>query len=464
MVRTILGSRIRERRRQIGVTQAELARRIGISASYLNLIERNKRRISGALLHRTAQELSVSLDDLDAVEEQRLLATLREVAHLPTLATAGIEGDQTGELIGRTPGWARGIAMLAAAERDATARARTLADRMTHDPFLGETVHKMLTRISAIRSAAEILGDYSDIPAEDSRHFNRIVLDEARVLSEVGEALAGYFSQDATPDRTLTPLDEVEALFLSSQNRFPEIEAEVARLGITVPDGQVTERWISARKLAADYLERILETLLDGQRQVRTEAARDLARDRLIDYAAGALLVPEDALLSAAKDADYDAEALAHRFGTAFQTICHRLAALGWREEGPSFGYMQANAAGTLMRLLALDGLNIPRYAAACPLWVLYRAQQMPETVMLQRAHFLDGGAFVFAARARQAGAPGFGKPRHYVTDMLILRESDVSQTIYRTAASQLPEEVGPACRLCPRTQCPHRTDDPFLA
>ena len=36
----------------MGVTQAEMSRRIGISASYLNLIERNKRGIAGPLLRR----------------------------------------------------------------------------------------------------------------------------------------------------------------------------------------------------------------------------------------------------------------------------------------------------------------------------------------------------------------------------------------------------------------------------
>ncbi|MEL6481744.1 MAG: helix-turn-helix transcriptional regulator, partial [Pseudomonadota bacterium] len=47
---SIVGARIRARRRDIGITQAELARRVGISPSYLNLIERNKRAIAGKLL------------------------------------------------------------------------------------------------------------------------------------------------------------------------------------------------------------------------------------------------------------------------------------------------------------------------------------------------------------------------------------------------------------------------------
>ena len=45
--RQLTGGRIRERRIALGLRQAELAPRAGISASYLNLIEHNRRRIGG---------------------------------------------------------------------------------------------------------------------------------------------------------------------------------------------------------------------------------------------------------------------------------------------------------------------------------------------------------------------------------------------------------------------------------
>ena len=45
----LAGTRIRERRIMTGLKQADLARNLGISASYLNLIEHNRRRIGGKL-------------------------------------------------------------------------------------------------------------------------------------------------------------------------------------------------------------------------------------------------------------------------------------------------------------------------------------------------------------------------------------------------------------------------------
>ena len=53
------GSRIRERRIDLGLRQGDLALKVGISPAYLNLIEHNKRRIGGKLLVSLATTLAV---------------------------------------------------------------------------------------------------------------------------------------------------------------------------------------------------------------------------------------------------------------------------------------------------------------------------------------------------------------------------------------------------------------------
>ena len=54
MARAPVGQRIRKRRQELGRRRSRLAARVGISASYLNLIEHNKRAIGGTLLNRIA--------------------------------------------------------------------------------------------------------------------------------------------------------------------------------------------------------------------------------------------------------------------------------------------------------------------------------------------------------------------------------------------------------------------------
>lgn len=432
----ILGTQIREKRRQIGVTQAALAREIGISASYLNLIERNKRRIAGKLLQRTAEALGLKLEELDGAAERRLQQTLSEVAHLPELENLGLEDTNIGELIGRFPGWARAVDVLARSEQMAQQTARAMADRLTHDPFLGETVHRMLTRISAVRSVSEILTEVPDIDGAERTRFDAIIADESRALTELGEALATYFDTTEQTEHVATPTDEVERFFEDRDNHIAELEAT------HTPDD--------------------IEALVANAPQLVTTAAKARATAALTRYADLARALPMDVFADQAHAAGYDIETLADFCGHSVEQICQRLAALPNRAERPRFGFVRANASGTIIQMLSLEGLAVPRYAAACPLWVLYRAQQIPGQVMRQRALFPNGTRFVFIARARNAGASGFGQPKHYLTDMLVMSEEDAAMTVYVPDRNTPVEEVGPACRLCPRTTCTHRVEDPL--
>jgi len=451
MPRTILGTRIRERRRALGITQVEVARRIGISASYLNLIERNKRRIAGALLRRTAEALELRLEDLDGAAERRLLEALSEIALQPNFRTIGVEAEGTGELIGRYPGWARAIAALARSEREASDAARALADRLTHDPFLGETVHRMLTRIASVRSAAEILAEFPDIQTSQRDRFHRILREESSALTDVAEALAAYFDKIIETDRSLTPLDEVEALFDAHESRFGEIEAVAAG-----PHQESGPQLISAQ------IGPLIDRIVARQNPALTTPALARARSALETYARAAVKAPMAAFAPCAAELRYDLEAIAQTTGLDFETICQRLTALPAGEGVPRFGYFRANAAGTIIEMHGLPGLVAPRYASACPLWILYRAQQSPELVLRQWALFPSGVRFVFLARARRTGPAGFGLSRHYVTDMVALSEADARHTVYAPDAAVAVEEVGPACRLCPRRSCPHRVEDPL--
>ena len=461
---TIVGTRIRQRRREMGVTQSQLARAVGISASYLNLIEWNKRPIAGARLRHIAEALGLSLDDLEGAAERRLLETLTEIAHLPPLEGLGVEVDRVNELIGRFPGWARTVAALARSEREAVSRAQALSDRLSNDPFLGETVHGMLTRIAAVRSAADILTEYADLPVDQRDRFDRIIHDESHALSAVGEALAAYLDKAEDADRVMTPLDEVEALFEARENHFEEIEWAAQALSQPLTDPRPISRRLRAQELASAQFATLIDDTVAGAPEVKTAAAHGRASQALLDYAVGAILMPMTEFAKRAAELRYDVEDLAQAFSAEVESVCYRLTALPRAEDVPRFGYVRANAAGTIIEMLGLEGLSLPRYAAACPLWVLYRAQQSPESVIRQRVLFPSGARFVFLARARRQGPAGFGRPRHYLTDMLAVKEAEARHTVYAPDASVPIEEVGPGCRLCPRKSCAHRVEDPLSA
>jgi len=456
----ILGTRIRQRRREMGTSQSDLAKKIGISASYLNLIEWNKRRIAGTLLKKIADALELPMESLDDIAERRLLSTLSEVAHLAPLQGAGIEEKRTGELIGRFPGWAKAIAVLARSERDAQNAVQSLSDRLSNDPFLSEEVHRMLTRVSIIRSVSEILVDYPDISSERRDRFNHIIHEEIGVLSNVGEALAAYLDKSEHAEHILTPTDEVESLLDAYDNHFEPIERATRNLSFESDDPHPVSRRNKARDLAMGELGDIIDHVIKSHPAIETASAKERAQRALTDYAAGAILMPMNSFAAKAIELRYDVEALAEVFSADIDVVCRRLTALPSGEGIPKIGYFRANAAGTTVEAFGVDGLDIPKYSSACPLWVLYRAQQSPEAFIRQRALFPWGARFIFVARARNTGTTGFGKPRHYLTDMIAMSETDAAQTIYAPDQSSPVEEVGPSCRLCPRRTCTHRAED----
>ena len=439
MADTYVGPRIRELRTRAGLTQSALARTIEVSPSYLNLIERGKRPLPAPLAPRIARALNVPAEDIDTAAEARLVDTLTEIASLPSLSAMQIEASAATAFVGRYPGWARAIASLARSEQSAQQAARALADRLTHDPVLAETIHRMLSRVAAIRSSAEILADYTDLPPAQQARFHRIVVDEAAALSEVGEALAAYLGKSDETQAALTPQDEVEALFEANSNRFPDLET----------GGNAQTR---------------IERIITASSALETDAARRRARTTLAQYAKRAERMPAAAFAERAHALAYDIEALADMFDVGVDDVCRRLSSLPAADGRPSFGYIRANAAGAILEMLALPNLAVPRFAEACPLWVLFRAQQTPETTVRQRADFPNGRRFVFAARARVVEAGGFGRPRHLQTDMLTMSEPDAALTVYAPGGAAILEPVGPGCRLCPREACAHRVDDPLGA
>ena len=74
-----LGRKVRALRRREGITQAALAEKLGISASYLNLIEHDRRPLSAPLLIKLAQLYDLDLKSFAGGEDARLLEDLLEV-------------------------------------------------------------------------------------------------------------------------------------------------------------------------------------------------------------------------------------------------------------------------------------------------------------------------------------------------------------------------------------------------
>ena len=150
-----IGGKIRRLRRTRRVGQAEMAAVLGISSSYLNLIERNKRHVGGSLLIRLAEALELDIGELSGDAEHRLIAELDEALADPLLV--GLGAPPAHDLVAQQPTAALAIARLHRAYQGAQANADDYADRLHADPLLAQLLHGVLSGITVIRSSAEMV-------------------------------------------------------------------------------------------------------------------------------------------------------------------------------------------------------------------------------------------------------------------------------------------------------------------
>ena len=73
-----IGPKIKSFRRQLGLQANKLAGDLGISPSYLNLIESGKRKIDGDLLLLVCEKLNINLSDLTSKTDINLQNTISE--------------------------------------------------------------------------------------------------------------------------------------------------------------------------------------------------------------------------------------------------------------------------------------------------------------------------------------------------------------------------------------------------
>src|SRR5207302_11303944 len=74
-----VGPRFRRIRQQLGLSQTQIAAGLGISPSYINLIERNQRPVTAQSLLRLAEAYDLDLRALAPADEVRRFAERHEI-------------------------------------------------------------------------------------------------------------------------------------------------------------------------------------------------------------------------------------------------------------------------------------------------------------------------------------------------------------------------------------------------
>ena len=74
-----IGYKIKHKRRKLGISQADMSKKLSISPSYLNLIESGKRKINVDLLLKLANELGIEISDISKKTDTNLYQNLMDV-------------------------------------------------------------------------------------------------------------------------------------------------------------------------------------------------------------------------------------------------------------------------------------------------------------------------------------------------------------------------------------------------
>jgi len=421
----LTGSRIRERRIMQGVKQGDLAKQIGISASYLNLIEHNRRRIGGKLLLALAAALEVEPQVLTEGAEVALLSVLGEAAVAANLSAQDAEGAEA--FAGRFPAWAEALATsqrrIAALERTV----ETLSDRMAHDPMLADKMHELLTTAAAVRSTAEILTGDEVLEREWQERFYANLDDDSLRLAQSAQSLVVHLEKaQAETNGRQSAQEEVDAFLTQHGFHFAALEGEPAQTAV--------------------------EGLLGQAAQDLSAGAQFILRGILAQMHADAKLLQLTKLEAAVAQKGVDPLALTRLFAVPPATVLRRLAAM------PSLkaGLVVCDRAGAVIFGKAAQGFTVPRFDSCCPLWPLFDAVSSGGggALMHERLVQLGRGDAQFDAYA----AADIGEVKEYnavpsTHAVMLLIPVGVPQ------AAVPARNVGVTCRVCALEGCSERRE-----
>ncbi len=433
-----LGPRIRRLRRELGLTQSAMAEDLGISPSYIALIERNQRPLTADLLLRLARSYKLDMSELAADERddyaQRLAVMLKD----PIFADIELSALEVADIATSFPGVAEAMLRLHGAyarEQQALAGYR---DGVGGDPV------------------ADAVGEARRFVGRAGNHFP--------TLDQRAEALADEIARAGGPAEWLR-MQGVRLRFLPAEVMMGALRrydrhGEQVLIDDSLPPA--SRQWEIALHIAYTALRGEIAELVRGE-SFAGQTAAQLVRRALATYAAAALLMPYDRFARAVEARAFDIEALAGLFGVSFEQVAHRLTTLGRPgAQGVPFFFIRVDAAGNVSKRLDGAGFPFAAHGGGCPLWNLHQAFRRPGEILTQWLELPDGQRFFSIVRTVTSGGGGHDRPAITRAIALACAAEHAPRLVYARDAPAAPTPIGMTCRLCNRAECTARSEPPL--
>lgn len=434
-----IGGRIKRLRHQKGLNQTQLAEALDISASYLNLIEHNRRRITVPLLFRIAGYFGVEPGELAENDDGRLTGDLMELFGDDLFADSDLTNQDIRDLVQAHPAVGRAVLKLFDRVKELQ---RPEAQREVSGPG-----YNLVTEA------------VSDFLQENANYFATLEAAAERVRAEIDNAsdnfeqgLKDYLFNVFGIETRHKSLPDGVMLRMEDQGR-------VLALSDTLEPRSAL--FATARQLARLISEQEITDLIDKSTLPQPDSL-GLVQSVLASYTAAALVMPYGPFLATCRETRYDIERIGRRFRATFEQVCHRMTTL--QRPGMSgipLHLVRTDIAGNVSKRFSLSGIHIPRHSGACPRWNIYAAFLNPGQINIQLSQMPDGRRYFCIAKAVIKGGYSYRSPRRHLSIGLGCSISQAHQMIYADGIDlndgngTVP--IGVGCRICPRQDCGQR-------
>ncbi len=413
-----------------------MASDLGVSVSYLNLIERDQRPLSASFLLKLAGAYDLDLKSLTGGDGSDLADELVRVFTDPRLIGIDVPRTELRELAARSPGIAQALLRLHASG-PAGPEVAAVPGPLDH-------VDRLITdagnHFPLIEAAAELLADDLRLSGPD---LNAAVVERLR-------------ARHAITVRALPVAVMPDAL------RRLDLHARQLQLSESLDAS--SRGFAAAIQLVLIELQAAINDTIAGAGITDPQVVR-AATVALAKYGAGALLMPYARFLSACEATGYDVELLQARFGRGLEQVAHRLSTLGRPgSRGIPFFFLRIDRAGIISKSFAPGASPIPASSAGgCALWSIYAAFDRPGELRRQLVEMEDGHRYLTLARTVRGTAAPWGSAR---PEFVIALGCDARHAAPLAWSAGLElggpaAPIGPGCTACHRAGCRQRSLPP---
>lgn len=451
MMKTFIGPRLRRLRNEAKQTQAEMAKVLGISTSYVNMLEKNERSVSVSVLLSLFEAYGVDWRDIAGDDVASSLGELRTAFQDPLFETHRPDLSQLRALQAHCPDVAHSFLQL-------------------HRSFLA-TTEQLMGLANASESNLGILQASPEAVVHDffrnnKNHFPE--LEDAAALFWEGQQVPTDEIYAALKNRLSTRLNVTTKLVpvanMPDTLREYDEPAKELRLseGLDHPNRTFQLVHMIALIEHSDLIDMILARLNHTETAGLTRCRVELA-----NYFAAAVLMPYDAFLQEALACKYDFAHLSLRFGVSFEQACHRATTLQ-RETatGVPFFFLRVDQAGNVTKRFNSTGFHLAEYGGACPRLDVHTSFRSPGAIVPQFVEMPDGSRFfVFARTVNRPRFTRYSKDKRLAIAMGcgIDHVGSIGYAEEFQQGSPKTTEVGINCRICPRAYCDQRAHNAMI-